>query len=67
MSPDFEDFLEILGEKVPLKNFEGYTGGLDIKNDTTGTHSLHTTFKGFEIMFHVATFLPFFPKDKQQV
>lgn len=35
--------------------------------DSTGTHSYYSTFENYEIMFHVSTMLPFFPKDEQQV
>jgi len=35
--------------------------------DTTGTHSVYTLYRGFEVMFHVSTLLPFFPDDAQQV
>jgi hypothetical protein len=30
-SPEFEKFLALMGEKITLKGFKGYTGGLDIK------------------------------------
>lgn len=65
--PAFETFLDCLGTRIPLKGFQGYAGGLDTKTDTTGTHSVHTTHQGFEVMFHVSTMLPYFPKDEQQV
>ena len=35
--------------------------------DSTGTHSLYTTYKDYEIMFHVSTLLPYTPNNKQQV
>lgn len=35
--------------------------------DSTGTHSLYTTFKDYELMFHVSTLLPYTPNNKQQV
>lgn len=35
--------------------------------DSTGTHSLYTTYKDYEIMFHVSTMLPYTPNNKQQV
>lgn len=35
--------------------------------DSTGTHSLYTAYKDYEIMFHVTTMLPYTPNNKQQV
>jgi hypothetical protein len=31
LSPAFEDFLKFLGDKITLKGFEGFKGGLDVK------------------------------------
>jgi RAP1 GTPase activating protein 1 len=28
---------------------------------------VHTKFNGFEIMYHVAPYLPWYPNDKQQL
>lgn len=36
-SPLFEEFLQILGEKIRLKGFDKYKGGLDTVHDLTGT------------------------------
>jgi hypothetical protein len=36
-------------------------------DNTTGTHSLYTLWQGYEIMFHVASYLPYSPLDPQQV
>ena len=57
--PDFEQFYKCLGEYKALKGHQGYRGGLDVNNDTTGTHSVHTIEFGKEIMYHIATLLPF--------
>lgn len=35
-SPIFEEFLQILGEKVRLRGFDRYKGGLDTVHDLTG-------------------------------
>lgn len=35
-SPDFLDFLDIIGEKTRLKGFQGFSGGLDVKTDVHG-------------------------------
>ncbi|XP_069494705.1 signal-induced proliferation-associated 1-like protein 1 isoform X4 [Ambystoma mexicanum] len=66
-SPAFEEFLQLLGDRVRLKEFEKYRAQLDTKTDSTGTHSLYTTYKDYEIMFHVSTMLPYTPNNKQQL
>ncbi|XP_073690662.1 signal-induced proliferation-associated 1-like protein 2 [Garra rufa] len=35
--------------------------------DSTGTHSLYTTYKDYELMFHVSTLLPYTPNNRQQL
>nr|XP_005002599.1 signal-induced proliferation-associated 1-like protein 3 isoform X2 [Cavia porcellus] len=65
--PAFEEFLELLGEKVCLKGFTKYAAQLDVKTDSTGTHSLYTTYQDYEIMFHVSTLLPYTPNNRQQL
>lgn len=67
MSPRFVEFLEALGDKVALKDFEGYNGGLDTTKNATGTHSIYTQFNEFEIMYHVAPMLPHDPACTQQL
>ncbi|XP_078000700.1 signal-induced proliferation-associated 1-like protein 2 isoform X1 [Glandiceps talaboti] len=66
-SPAFEEFLSCLGETVRLKGFDKYRAQLDNKTDSTGTHSLYTTYQNNEIMFHVSTMLPYTPNNKQQL
>ena len=34
-SADFDNFLELLGDKIALKGWEGYRGGLDVKSEIT--------------------------------
>ncbi|XP_055707592.1 GTPase-activating Rap/Ran-GAP domain-like protein 3 isoform X2 [Phlebotomus papatasi] len=65
-SEDFDEFLGVLGEKIRLKGWQQYKGGLDVKNDMTGRYSIYTIYEGHEIMFHVSTLLPF-SRDRQQV
>uniref|UniRef100_A0A8C0KTJ8 GTPase-activating Rap/Ran-GAP domain-like protein 3 n=1 Tax=Canis lupus dingo TaxID=286419 RepID=A0A8C0KTJ8_CANLU len=66
-SDAFQKFLNLLGDKITLKGWTGYRGGLDTKNDTTGVHSVYTVYQGHEIMFHVSTMLPYSKENKQQV
>ncbi|KAM8847384.1 LOW QUALITY PROTEIN: signal-induced proliferation-associated 1-like protein 1 [Synchiropus picturatus] len=65
--PALEEFLHLLGERVRLKGFSKYRAQLDTKTDSTGTHSLYTSYKDYEIMFHVSTMLPYTPNNKQQL
>ncbi|KAK6477337.1 rap1 GTPase-activating protein 1 isoform X1 [Huso huso] len=64
---EFLEFLSLLGETVPLKGFPGFRGGLDVSYGQTGSESVFTSFRGKEIMFHVATKLPFIEGDPQQL
>jgi len=66
-SPDYDEFLDFLGERITLKGWSKYRGGLDVKTNTTGTNSIYTEHRGYEIMFHVSTMLPFQPDDLQRV
>uniref|UniRef100_A0A8C2WP69 Signal-induced proliferation-associated 1 like 1 n=1 Tax=Cyclopterus lumpus TaxID=8103 RepID=A0A8C2WP69_CYCLU len=65
--PALEEFLHLLGERVRLKGFTKYRAQLDAKTDSTGTHSMYTTYKDYEIMFHVSSMLPYTPNNKQQL
>ncbi|KAF0989634.1 hypothetical protein HZS_3437, partial [Henneguya salminicola] len=66
-TPMFEEFLSLLGDKVALKNFSGYPGMLDTKNNLSGTHSVYTEFHNRQIMFHVSTLLPNDTSSTQQI
>jgi hypothetical protein len=66
-TPAFDEFLQLLGEKIQLKGFAHYRGVLDTANDTTGTHSVYTRFRDKELMCHVSTLLPYSNNDKQQL
>uniref|UniRef100_A0A668UFQ2 Rap-GAP domain-containing protein n=1 Tax=Oreochromis aureus TaxID=47969 RepID=A0A668UFQ2_OREAU len=65
--PAFEEFLDLLGERVRLKGWEKYRAQLDNKTDSTGTHSLYTRYQDYEIMFHVSTMLPYTANNTQQL
>ncbi|XP_015108623.1 GTPase-activating Rap/Ran-GAP domain-like protein 3 isoform X2 [Diachasma alloeum] len=66
-SPGFERFLEILGERIRLKGWDKYRGGLDIKGDMTGKESVYTVYAGHEVMYHVSTILPHSKDNPQQL
>jgi hypothetical protein len=67
ISNDFQEFMDCIGEKIELKGWENWAGELDVRCNTTGTHSLYTMWQGYEIMFHVASFLPYSSVDPQQI
>ncbi|KAJ2945575.1 hypothetical protein O0L34_g397 [Tuta absoluta] len=66
-SPAFDEFLEMLGQRIKLKDHKGYRGGLDIMNGHTGTEAVYERYYDREIMFHVAPLLPHTPGDTQQL
>ncbi|KAL0972910.1 hypothetical protein UPYG_G00196320 [Umbra pygmaea] len=66
-TPAFSAFMDVLGEQVCLKGFSKYAAQLDTKTDSTGSHSLYTTYQGYEVMFHVSTMLPYMPNNPQQL
>jgi len=65
---NFQEFLNWMGETVPLKGWPKYNAGLDTgPTEATGKESLYTTFREYEIMFHVSTMLPYTDGDSQQL
>lgn len=64
---EFEDFLCLLGDKIKLKDFKGYNGGLDTSHGLTGVHSIYKEWQKYKIMFHVSTLLPMEEHDDQKV
>ncbi|RGB33140.1 hypothetical protein C1646_762081 [Rhizophagus diaphanus] len=68
-SKSFTNFLELLGTKVRLLGFKGFSGGLDTNLDGTGEYSIHDdkTFKDYEIMYHVSTMLPYEKSNRYQI
>ncbi|XP_059574399.1 signal-induced proliferation-associated protein 1 isoform X2 [Alligator mississippiensis] len=66
-APPFREFLALLGKVVALRGFTKYRAQLDTQTDSTGTHSLYTTYQDYEIMFHVSTMLPYTPNNPQQL
>ncbi|XP_050432904.1 GTPase-activating Rap/Ran-GAP domain-like protein 3 [Adelges cooleyi] len=66
-SEEFNQFVSLLGNRVRLKGWDKYRGGLDVKGDMTGDYSAYTIYEGHEIMFHVSTMLPYSKDNRQQV
>ncbi|XP_014661632.1 PREDICTED: GTPase-activating Rap/Ran-GAP domain-like protein 3 [Priapulus caudatus] len=66
-SEEFKRFIDLLGGRITLRNWDRFKGGLDVKSNTTGMESRYTVFEGHEIMFHVSTLLPYSRDNRQQV
>ncbi|KAF2068661.1 hypothetical protein CYY_010012 [Polysphondylium violaceum] len=66
-SPEFEEFLDFIGERVPLNGWGNFRAGLDVRTGTTGSHSIYQRWNNNEVMYHVSCMLPFNEKDKQQL
>lgn len=66
-SDNFSRFYASLGSVRPQKGFQGFRGGLDVSNGSTGEELVHTTEFGKEIVFHVSTLLPYNKRNRQQL
>ncbi|XP_043222198.1 rap1 GTPase-activating protein 1-like isoform X2 [Amphibalanus amphitrite] len=66
-SQAMDEFLEMLGRRIPLKDHKGYRGGLDTQHGQTGEETVYDTFKDREVMLHVSTLLPYTENDPQQL
>jgi len=66
-SSAMDKFLDMIGQRVALAEHSGYRGGLDTQFGQTGQYSVYTEYGGKEVMFHVATLLPFSETDSQQL
>ncbi|CAL4093476.1 unnamed protein product, partial [Meganyctiphanes norvegica] len=66
-SPAFEEFLDLMGQRINLRDHQGFRGGLDTQFGQTGDTSVYEVFRDKQIMFHVSTLLPFKDNDTQQL
>jgi hypothetical protein len=66
-SPAFQQFLEFIGDKVRLKGYTKFNGGLDVETDNTGTHAIATEYEAIQLMFHVSTMLPHNHSEYEQL
>ncbi|XP_011504505.1 PREDICTED: rap1 GTPase-activating protein 1-like isoform X3 [Ceratosolen solmsi marchali] len=67
ITPAFQEFLDLLGQRIDLKDHKGYGGGLDTRHGQTGDSAVYEVFRGREVLFHVASLLPYSPGDSQQL
>ncbi|XP_060663994.1 rap1 GTPase-activating protein 1-like [Drosophila nasuta] len=65
--PLFDEFLTLFGDRVRLRGFDKYKGGLDTVHDLTGLFSVYINWCNIEIMFHVSTLLPYEKHDPQNL
>eukprot|EP01122_Echinamoeba_exundans_P004578 TRINITY_DN1465_c0_g1_i2.p1 TRINITY_DN1465_c0_g1~~TRINITY_DN1465_c0_g1_i2.p1 ORF type:complete len:439 (+),score=92.32 TRINITY_DN1465_c0_g1_i2:1042-2358(+) len=66
-SKEFSEFMDLMGDKIKLKGWNKYRGGLDVMENTTGTHSYFTSHRNFDVMYHVSTMLPYSTQNMQQL
>lgn len=76
-TPLFKEFLDWIASPITLQGWEGFRGGLDVKNNTTGETTYYTELvvedpefsqtTKHPILFHVSTLLPHSPSDRQQL
>jgi len=59
ITPLFLEFIESFSQRVSLKDWKGFSGGLDVSGDAaTGAESYYTCFARNEVMFHVGPLIP---------
>ena len=56
-SDNLNEFLTILGDKVRLKGFDKYKGGLDTVHDLTGYNSVYTHWRGRYFSYLMLSFI----------
>jgi len=63
-SPEYDEFLTYLGDKIKIEGWKGFTGGL---TPYSTEYSIYTNYKEREIMYHVATLFPNDENDEQSI
>ncbi|KAI8344257.1 hypothetical protein BC941DRAFT_341584, partial [Chlamydoabsidia padenii] len=66
-SADLDHFLAIIGQRVPLLGYPGWTAGLDTKTSDSGEYTYVNKWQEHPIAYHVSTLLPSSQGDKQQI
>ena len=66
-SPDFWEFMDLIGNRIKLQGYTGYRGGLDVKSNETGIESYIAKYSYYSVMFHVAPLLPNQHDDLQKL
>jgi hypothetical protein len=64
LSKDYLEFLEFLGQEISIEGWDKWDGGVT----SDGARAVYAEYHGKEILFHVATLLPFSDdEDSQQL
>lgn len=63
VSKEYRHFLRFLGETISLDGWDKYNGGINSEK----TKAVYTSYYGKELLFHVATLLPFDSEEAQQL
>jgi hypothetical protein len=58
MSIEMEKFLNLISDRIELKDFNQYRGDLDTKTNEHGIHSYFTKFENHQIMFNISPMIP---------
>eukprot|EP01104_Vermistella_antarctica_P010586 TRINITY_DN2836_c0_g1_i2.p1 TRINITY_DN2836_c0_g1~~TRINITY_DN2836_c0_g1_i2.p1 ORF type:complete len:703 (+),score=111.69 TRINITY_DN2836_c0_g1_i2:384-2492(+) len=58
ISPEYQNFIEFLGQEIELKGWQHYRGDLDVKNNSTGETAYYTKWGHLEVMFECAHLIP---------
>ncbi|KAI8890564.1 hypothetical protein K501DRAFT_168533, partial [Backusella circina FSU 941] len=66
-SEPFDNFLNIIGHRVNLKGYTGWTGGLDTRSGDSGEYTFVNVWNQIPLAYHVSTLIPSKPGDKQQI
>ncbi|KAG1051648.1 hypothetical protein G6F46_000878 [Rhizopus delemar] len=66
-SSKFDYFLNIIGHRVQLKDYTGWSAGLDRKGGDSGEYIYTNTWHEHVLAYHVSTLIPSKIGDKQQV
>ena len=65
MSTEMENFVNLISERIELKDFNKFRGDLDIKTNEHGIYSYFTTYQNHQIMFNIAPIIPSDKTDQQ--
>lgn len=60
-----EKFLNLISQRIELKDFNNYRGDLDIKTNSHGNYSYFTKYHNHQIMFNIAPIIPSDKNDQQ--
>ncbi|KAI7879201.1 uncharacterized protein EV154DRAFT_524673 [Mucor mucedo] len=66
-SEPFNEFLNIIGHRVELKDYTGWSAGLDTKSGDSGEYTFVNHWNENILAYHVSTLIPSRPGDKQQI